>query len=92
VEAKARKAVAQAAGQALETVLGPWRDKYPTVEVRELVEEGRPAQRLLEDTQDAGLLVVGRRIRPTRIGTHTGPVAHAVMHHVRCPVAVVPHA
>lgn len=91
-EAKARKAVGEAAGRALEAVLGPWREKYPTVEVREFVEEGRPAQRLLEATQDAGLLVVGRRIRPAKIGTHTGPVAHAVMHHVRCPVAIVPHA
>ncbi|GCB44062.1 universal stress protein family [Streptomyces sp. NL15-2K] len=61
------------------------------MEILELVEEGRPAQRLLDATRDAGLLAVGRRIRPSRLGTHTGPVTHAVMHHVRCPVAVVPH-
>jgi nucleotide-binding universal stress UspA family protein len=90
-EAKARKAVHARAEKALAAVLGPWRDKYPTVEVIELVEEGRPAQQLLHATQDAGLLAVGRRIRPARLGMHTGPIAHAVMHHVRCPVAIVPH-
>ncbi|AVV47740.1 universal stress protein [Streptomyces sp. ID05-04B] len=90
-EAKARKAVSAAAEKALASVLGPWREKYPTVEVRELAGEGRPAQRLLDATQDAGLLIVGRRIRPAKLGVHTGPVAHAVMHHVRCPVAIVPH-
>ncbi|MER6185927.1 universal stress protein [Streptomyces sp. NPDC001652] len=91
LEAKARRDVRRAAERTLGAVLGPWREKYPTVEVRELVEEGRPAQQLLEVTQDAGLLVVGRKVRPARIGMHTGPVAHAVMHHVRCPVAIVPH-
>ncbi|GAA3816418.1 universal stress protein [Streptomyces phyllanthi] len=88
---KARKEVRQAAVRALDAVLGPWRAKFPSVEVHELVEEGRPAQQLLQATRDAGLPAVGRRIRPARIGAHTGPVAHAVMHHVRCPVAIVPH-
>ncbi|WKX16021.1 universal stress protein [Streptomyces sp. NL15-2K] len=91
LEAKARKDVGGAAERALAAVLAPWREKYPAVEILELVEEGRPAQRLLDATRDAGLLAVGRRIRPSRLGTHTGPVTHAVMHHVRCPVAVVPH-
>ncbi|MGW1957874.1 universal stress protein [Streptomyces sp. NPDC001920] len=91
LEAKARREVGQAAVRALDAVLAPWRAKFPSVEVHELVEEGRPAQQLLNAAQDAGLLAVGRRIRPARIGVHTGPVAHAVIHHVRCPVAIVPH-
>ncbi len=91
LEAKAHREVRQRAEQALEAVLAPWRRKHPTVEVVTVVEEGRPAQRLLDTARDAGLLIVGRRIRPARIGAHTGPVAHAVMHHVHCPVAVVPH-
>ncbi|MCT7353874.1 universal stress protein [Streptomyces sp. 15-116A] len=90
-QAKARKAVHASAEKALAGVLGPWREKYPAVEVRALVEEGRPAQQLLDASKDAGLVAVGRRIRPARIGTRTGPVAHAVMHHVRCPVAIIPH-
>ncbi|WP_282699704.1 universal stress protein [Streptomyces sp. CC219B] len=91
LEAKARRDVQRAAERALDAVLAPWREKYPTVQVTTVVEEGRPAQQLLDAAQDAGLLAVGRRIRPAKLGTHTGPVAHAVMHHVRCPVAVVPH-
>ncbi|MES5819834.1 universal stress protein [Streptomyces sp. RG80] len=92
LEAKARREVGAAAERTLGVVLAPWREKFPTVEVHEMVEEGRPAQLLLQVTEDAGLLAVGRRIRPSRIGTHTGPIAHAVMHHVRCPVVIVPHA
>ncbi|MFI8536486.1 universal stress protein [Streptomyces aquilus] len=90
-EAKARKAVGGAAEHALRTVLERWREKFPTVEVHALALEGRPAVQLTQAAGDAGLLVVGRKARSARIGTHTGPVAHAVMHHVRCPVAVVPH-
>ncbi|MDN3027810.1 universal stress protein [Streptomyces sp. S.PB5] len=92
LEAKARRDIRRASERVLGAVLAPWREKYPTVEVTEVVEEGRAAQLLLQASQDAGLLAVGRRIRPARIGVHTGPIAHAVMHHVRCPVAIVPHA
>ncbi|ANS70130.1 hypothetical protein SLINC_7906 [Streptomyces lincolnensis] len=91
LEAKARRDLGRAAERTLAAVLTPWREKYPMVEVQELVEEGNAAQKLLDITQDAGLLAVGRRIGPARIGPHTGPVAHAVMHHVRCPVAIVSH-
>nr|WP_307781954.1 universal stress protein [Streptomyces sp. MBT65] len=75
----------------LARVLGPWREKYPTVEVHELVANDHAAHLIKSATADAGLLVVGRRNRPARIGAHTGQVDHAVMHHVRCPVAIVPH-
>ncbi|UXY32288.1 universal stress protein [Streptomyces sp. HUAS TT20] len=91
-EAAAMSLAAQrTAEQELARALQPWRQKYPTVEVRTLVEHERPAQQLLHAAQDAGLLVVGRRSRPARLGARTGPVAHAVMHHVRCPVVIVPH-
>lgn len=79
------------AAQAVASLLRPWGKKYPTVEVRVQVEDGRPADVLPHAARDACLLVVGRRIRPARLGTHTGPVTHAVLHRVRCPVAVVPH-
>ncbi|MFH7594412.1 hypothetical protein WDV06_04810 [Streptomyces racemochromogenes] len=36
--------------------------------------------------------VDGRRVRRSAIGTHLGPVAHAVLHHSAAPAAVVPHA
>ncbi|NDZ98224.1 universal stress protein, partial [Streptomyces sp. SID10116] len=37
-------------------------------------------------------LVVGRRARRAPVGARIGSVAHAVLHHAPCPVAVVPHA
>ncbi|MEU6541274.1 universal stress protein [Streptomyces sp. NPDC047000] len=91
-DAKADEAAREAAGQALAAALLPWREKFPSVEIRERVEQGRPAQELPRAAAGAGLLVVGRRTRRGRLGTHIGPVAHAAMHHARCPVAVVPHA
>ncbi|MEU0216036.1 universal stress protein [Streptomyces sp. NPDC006265] len=72
-------------------VLRPWREKYPTVPVTETVIEGRAAVVLVRAAHDAGLLVVGRRGIDHQVGVHTGPVTHAALHHVGCPVAVVPH-
>ncbi|MFI5640538.1 universal stress protein [Streptomyces goshikiensis] len=79
-----RKALAQA--------LAPWRARYPDVPVVEHVEIGSGAQVLLSAASNAQLLVVGRRTRHAPVGTRIGSVAHAALHHARCPVAVVPHA
>ncbi|MCB5169447.1 universal stress protein [Streptomyces bambusae] len=75
----------------LTDVLRPWRGKFPRVDVKEQCMVGRPAGHLVEASQDASLLVVGRRIRRAAVGVHIGPVTHAVLHHARTPVAVVPH-
>jgi nucleotide-binding universal stress UspA family protein len=72
--------------------LRPWCEKYPDVRVSETVVEGRAAAELVRAATGAGLVVVGRRTAASRLGAHTGPVVHAVLHHVRCAVAVVPHA
>ncbi|MGK3940914.1 universal stress protein [Streptomyces caeruleatus] len=79
------------AERALTAVLGAWREKYPTVPVTESVIEGRATVALVHAARDASLLVVGRRGAGRRMGAHTGPVVHAVLHHAACPVAVVPH-
>ncbi|MFF3403661.1 universal stress protein [Streptomyces sp. NPDC002659] len=71
--------------------LHPWREKFPEVTVTGTVTEGRAASELTRASTGAGLVVVGRRIRTGHLGIHIGPVAHAVLHHVGCPVAVVPH-
>lgn len=77
---------------ALRQALEPWREKYPEVPVVEHVELGSGGQVLLSATAGAGLVVVGRRARKSAVGTRIGSVAHAVLHHAPCPVAVVPHA
>ncbi|WP_055589105.1 universal stress protein [Peterkaempfera griseoplana] len=75
----------------LAAALRPWQEKYPQVEVVQRVELGSAGQLLADASAQAGLLVVGRRVRSSPVGMHVGPVAHAVLHHARCPVAVVPH-
>ncbi|MEV7186349.1 universal stress protein [Kitasatospora sp. NPDC093102] len=71
--------------------LDPWRERRPEVSVTADLIQGSPSVALVDAASEARLLVVGRRIRRTLPGAHLGPVAHAAIHHVRCPVALVPH-
>ncbi|MDX3241365.1 universal stress protein [Streptomyces sp. ME18-1-4] len=75
----------------LKAVLRPWRDKYPDVAVLETVVDDKPSTALVRASTGAGLLVVGHRLAERPVGPRTGPVTHAAIHHVGCPVAVVPH-
>ncbi|MFJ1566518.1 universal stress protein [Streptomyces erythrochromogenes] len=86
-----RDGLAAGTATALGDALRPWRGKYPAVHVEEECSVGHAADHLVEASADASLMVVGRRIRRSAIGTHLGPVAHAVLHHSAAPVAVVPH-
>ncbi|SCK11372.1 Nucleotide-binding universal stress protein, UspA family [Streptomyces sp. WMMB 714] len=72
-------------------VLHPWRRRYSAVAVEEHPARADAAPHLLRLAADASLLVVGRRTRGHPFPTRIGPVTHAVLHHVACPVAVVPH-
>ncbi|MCX5309125.1 universal stress protein [Streptomyces sp. NBC_00160] len=75
----------------LHDVLAPWRDKYPDVGVISRASLGHAATELIRMGAEAGLIVVGRRIRRSSIGAHIGPVTHAVLHHAKAPVAVIAH-
>ncbi|MBP0449028.1 universal stress protein [Kitasatospora sp. RG8] len=75
----------------LADLLAPWRSRYPRVEVVPDLVQGSAAAALVETSAAAGLVVIGRRLRRSPLGAHLGSVAHAAIHHVRCPVAVVPH-
>ncbi|MER6784163.1 universal stress protein [Streptomyces sp. NPDC000658] len=75
----------------LKAVLQVWRDKYPDVAVLETVVDDKPTTALVRAATGAGLLVVGHRLAERAVGPRTGPVTHAVVQHVGCPVAVVPH-
>jgi nucleotide-binding universal stress UspA family protein len=83
IEAHERKVLAEA--------VRPWREKFPDVRVTEHVEIGSGAEVLLSASSEAVLLVVGRRTHRPLIATRLGHVAHAALHHARCPVAIVPH-
>ncbi|MEV5508212.1 universal stress protein [Streptomyces orinoci] len=75
----------------LARTLGPWRERWPQVEVEERLPTGPAVRQLVAEATDAALLVVGRRVRRPALGVRLGPVAHGVLHHAPCPVAVVPH-
>lgn len=75
----------------LKALLQVWRDKYPDVEVLETVVDDKPSTALVRAATGASLLVVGHRLAERPLGPRTGPVTHAAIHHVGCPVAVVPH-
>ncbi|MET8904455.1 universal stress protein [Streptomyces sp. NPDC004538] len=77
--------------KALGEALAPWRERFPDVPVVEHVEMGSAGQVLLSVAANAQLMVVGRRARRTAVGARIGSVAHGVLHHAGCPVAVVPH-
>jgi len=75
----------------LSRALRPWHEKYPRVEVDYSVRLASPAKAVVQAAENAALLVVGRRAHRHGVAPHLGPVAHAALHHGRCPVAVVPH-
>jgi nucleotide-binding universal stress UspA family protein len=75
----------------LSRALRPWHEKYPQVEVNYSIRLASPAKAVVQAAEGAALLVVGRRAHRHGVAPHLGPVAHAALHHGRCPVAVVPH-
>ncbi|MGW5280563.1 universal stress protein [Streptomyces collinus] len=81
-------------GQAalLGKVLRPWRQKFPDVEVMEASRCGSAARVLVNDSRDASLVVVGKRIRTRTFGARIGHVAHSALHHIAAPVAIVAHS
>ncbi|MGJ3562089.1 universal stress protein [Streptomyces sp. INA 01156] len=52
---------------------------------------GQPSGALLKAASGAELLVVGHRLTDRPKVPRTGPVTHAVIHDVDCPVVIVPH-
>ena len=66
------------------------RETTPGVEVSAVVRHGSVAEALVDLSQDALLVVVGRRGSGRVPGGLLGSVAHAVLHLAHCPVVVVP--
>ncbi|MCX4767922.1 universal stress protein [Streptomyces sp. NBC_01275] len=77
----------QHAAEVLEKAL---KETPPDVELRRRTEEGPARRVLLAASHEADLLVVGARRNPGHLGLQLGRVAHAVLHHSACAVAVVP--
>jgi nucleotide-binding universal stress UspA family protein len=52
---------------------------------------GQPAARLIEESEEARMLVVGRRGTGGVLGMILGSVSSALVSHAKCPVLVVRH-
>ncbi|MHC5905755.1 universal stress protein [Streptomyces sp. S6] len=76
--------------QAVEVLDRALKDMPADVHVTRQVVEGHPRAALLAASYGADLLVVGARRHPGHLGLQLGRVAHAVLHHSACAVAVVP--
>jgi nucleotide-binding universal stress UspA family protein len=64
---------------------------HPDVQVRRSTVEGPARKVLLNRSGAADLLIIGAQRRHGHYGLQLGRVAHALLHHAQCPVAVVPH-
>lgn len=74
---------------AMERTVGPLRARYPEVEVRTEVVDGRPVAALTEAARAARLLVVGAGGQHGLTRLALGSAAHGVLHRSPCPVMVV---
>ncbi|WP_336053957.1 universal stress protein [Streptomyces sp. CA2R101] len=79
------------AEEELRESLRPWCARFPEVPVEVTVLPESPTRAMVQTVPGAELLVVGRRRHHPPLAPRVGPVAHAAIHHVACPVAVVPH-
>jgi len=75
--------------RALTEALAPWGARYPQVKVVDISLDATGDAALVGASVGAGLLVIGAR-RPAAGPRHLGPIAHSVLRHAACPVAVVP--
>ncbi|HEY0166667.1 MAG TPA: universal stress protein [Jatrophihabitans sp.] len=74
----------------LDDRLTPWRERFPDVQVSQVVLEQRPVAGLVARAAGQRLLVVGRRgIHPLQAPL-LGAVNLGVLHRSQCPVAIVP--
>lgn len=73
----------------LEGILGEVMKDHPDVAVTPVVVEGHPAWVLVEQSQDADLLVVGSHGRGAFTGMLLGSVSQHCVQQAACPVVVV---
>ena len=59
------------------------------VEIRRVLQKGRPADALMTAAEGATMLVVGNRGRGGFVGLRLGSVSQAIAHHSPCPLVIV---
>ncbi|MGW2615693.1 universal stress protein [Streptomyces sp. NPDC001500] len=76
--------------RAVEVLDAALKETPPDVDLHRRTVEGPARRVLLNASHEADLLVVGARRHHGHLGLQLGRVAHAVLHHGACAVAVVP--
>ncbi len=79
------------AAAVLDGVLHEAEAAHAAVKVQHTTVEGPARSVLLQRSAAADLAVIGARRRRERFGLQLSRVAHTLLHHADCPVAVVPH-
>jgi len=64
-------------------------DTFPDVPCEVVAEHGQASDVLVQQSLKVRRLVVGRHEPTLPLGSHLGPVTHAVLNHAACPVVVV---
>jgi len=71
-------------------LIAPWRQKYPAVDVAEDSVHASPSRILIGASARADLVVLGRDGGPESGNAGASALAHAMLNHAHCPVAIVP--
>jgi nucleotide-binding universal stress UspA family protein len=69
--------------------LAGWAERYPDVSVRRVLVYDKPVRSLLEESENAQLVVVGSHGRGGFAGMLPGSTSTALLHSVECPITVV---
>ncbi|MGW4351911.1 universal stress protein [Nocardia sp. NPDC004582] len=64
-------------------------ERYPDVPVRRILVQDRPVRSLLDEAEDAQLVVVGSHGRGGFLGMLLGSTSNALLHAVDCPIIIV---
>jgi len=73
----------------LQQLIADLEEREPLVDVRTAIEEGNPAEVLIERSKEADLMVVGSRGHGGFSGMLLGSVSQHLVAHASCPVVVV---
>lgn len=75
---------------AFDRVVGEWERRFPHVRLSTVRSDLHPATAVLEASERAQLVVLGRHVTSRFHGFGFGSVTRAVLHYSECPVLVVP--
>ena len=87
-----RQPSAEQADRWLGEVTAGWQEKYPDVRLERVVIREHPVSALVTQSQGQDLFVVSSHAGRGRLASALGSVSQGVLHHARCPVAIVPLA